>query len=290
MLLPKWLALAVIPSATLALKSTGEIPERNGVIGGVGDKSFTIKTTPAVARTPGKLRVTENSGICETTQNVYQASGYGDIAANQSIWFWYFDARKNPANAPLVLWFNGGPGSSSMIGLLQENGPCRITNDSYIDQPVGVGFSHGEEKVGTSEEAAADLWTFLQMFLADERFAHLVKNDLGIWTESYGGHYGPVFAKYFLAQNTAIRGHTTAGVHLNMKALGIGNGITDSFTQYSEYITYAEENPYVVTLVPTDWIADAKTAWNQTGGCKDQIIACNNGGNDTVQQRIQQAL
>jgi carboxypeptidase C (cathepsin A) len=98
-----------------------------------------------------------------------------------------------------------------MIGLLQENGPCRITNDStsvtlnpfswnneasvlYIDQPVGVGFSHGDLKVGTSEEAAADVWTFLQIFLSDARFSHLSSNKLGLWTESYGGHYGPTFA------------------------------------------------------------------------------------------------
>jgi hypothetical protein len=88
-----------------------------------------------------------------------------------------------------------------MIGLLQELGPCRIANDSrtvtlnpyswnneanvlFIDQPVGVGFSHGTESVGTSEEAAADVWKFLQIFLADSRFAHLAANDLAIWTES----------------------------------------------------------------------------------------------------------
>lgn len=41
-----------------------------------------IPTTP----TPGKLRVVENSGICETTPGVYQASGYGDISANHSTW------------------------------------------------------------------------------------------------------------------------------------------------------------------------------------------------------------
>ena len=88
-----------------------------------------------------------------------------------------------------------------MVGLFQEHGPCRITNDSssvtlnsyswnneanmlYIDQPVGVGFSYGEMKVGTSEEAAADMWTFLQIFLSDARFAKYSSQKLAIWTES----------------------------------------------------------------------------------------------------------
>jgi len=88
-----------------------------------------------------------------------------------------------------------------MIGLFQELGPCRINNDTrtvslnpfswntnanmlFIDQPVGVGFSHGTLDVGTSQEAAEDVWTFLQIFLSDERFAHLQENDLALWTES----------------------------------------------------------------------------------------------------------
>ncbi|KAI0271169.1 hypothetical protein BGY98DRAFT_1006915 [Russula aff. rugulosa BPL654] len=56
----------------------------------------------------GQLRVVENSGVCETTPDVYQASGYGDLAGNKSIWFWFFAARENPDNAPLITWFNGG--------------------------------------------------------------------------------------------------------------------------------------------------------------------------------------
>jgi hypothetical protein len=88
-----------------------------------------------------------------------------------------------------------------MIGLLQELGPCRINNDSasvtlnpfswnnnsnmlFIDQPVGVGFSHGTESVGSSQDAAADIWSFLQIFLKDSRFSKLATNDLAIWTES----------------------------------------------------------------------------------------------------------
>jgi carboxypeptidase C (cathepsin A) len=88
-----------------------------------------------------------------------------------------------------------------MIGLFQEHGPCRITNDSstvvpnpmawnnrvnvlYIDQPIGVGFSHGELLVDTSKKAAVDVWKFLQILFSDQRFAKYQHHSLAIWTES----------------------------------------------------------------------------------------------------------
>ncbi|KAJ7452966.1 serine carboxypeptidase [Mycena galericulata] len=296
-----WVSLlaSVSISTVVALKSAGQVPIRNGVIGGVGNKTVKAETIQQFATTPGKLRVTENSGICETTPNVSQASGYGDLTSKESIWFWYFEARKNATTAPLVLWFNGGPGSSSMIGLLQELGPCRITNDSqsvtlnpyswnneanvlFIDQPVGVGFSHGTESVGTSQEAASDIWKFLQIFLADSRFSHLAANDLAIWTESYGGHYGPTFAAYFLSQNAAIAAGTATGATLNLKTLGIGNGLTDPISQYPGYISYANKNPYASPLVSTSTIKSANSSWSSSKGCKEQITACGNGGSNSV--------
>lgn len=116
--------------------------------------------------------IEQQNDICETTEGVRSYTGYvhlppgalndtGDSHQNFPInsFFWFFEARKDPQNAPLAIWLNGGPGSSSMTGLFAENGPCHVKSDSnstysnewswnnevnmlYLDQPVQVGFSY----------------------------------------------------------------------------------------------------------------------------------------------------
>ncbi|KAI0418222.1 carboxypeptidase S1 [Xylaria grammica] len=123
--------------------------------------------------------------ICETTPGVKSYSGYvhlppgflddGPNGETQdypiNTFFWFFEARKNAANAPLAIWLNGGPGGSSIMGLLEENGPCFVGPDSkstylnpwswnnevnmlYIDQPTQVGFSYDEPTNGTATVSA----------------------------------------------------------------------------------------------------------------------------------------
>lgn len=298
MILAHLAALLTLSITTLA----GEVPVVDGVIGGVpksksphtllGSKSSTA------AAAAGSLRVTENSGVCETTEGVYSASGYGDLDENSHMWFWFFESRKDPANAPFAIWLNGGPGSSSMIGLFQEHGPCTIRNDSstvdlnptswnevanilYIDQPVGVGFSYGDATVSSSKEAAEAVWNFLQIFFADSRFSKYANSEFALWTESYGGHYGPAFASHFLDQNAAISAGTISGLPINLKLLGIGNGLTDPISQYPGYISYAKSNPYH-PLVDADVINSANESYYSAGGCRDLITSCNENLDDSI--------
>ena len=79
--------LAVLPVSTVL---GGQVPVVDGVVGGIGalpDTKFKVADLKPAATTPGKLRVVENSGVCETTPGVFQASGYGDLTANESIWY-----------------------------------------------------------------------------------------------------------------------------------------------------------------------------------------------------------
>lgn len=72
------------------------------------------------------------------------------------MFFWFFPAESGAADAPVLLWLQGGPGATSLFGLFDENGPyeCRDGRPSlrkyswskqynllYIDNPVGTGYS-----------------------------------------------------------------------------------------------------------------------------------------------------
>lgn len=78
---------------------------------------------------------------------------------NISMFFWYFQARKDPDSAPLGIYLAGGPGESSLYGTTLDGGPCYVNSDSnstshnpwsmnnkvnmlYVDQPVGTGYSY----------------------------------------------------------------------------------------------------------------------------------------------------
>ncbi|KAK3936920.1 Alpha/Beta hydrolase protein [Diplogelasinospora grovesii] len=238
---------------------------------GAKDKRYTLvsdNTTYTVfehAATAAKISYVTNSGICETTPGVNQYSGYLTVGNNMNMWFWFFESRNSPATAPLAMWLNGGPGCSSMIGLFQENGPCHFVNGAstpslnpyswnsfanmlYVDQPIGTGFSYGTDDVTSTVTAAPYVWQLMQAFYA--AFPQYENRDFGLFTESYGGHYGPEFASYFESQNAAITKGTVTGEKLDLVALGINNGWYDPVHQYRAYIEYAYNNTYkkLITL------------------------------------------
>jgi len=217
-------------------------------------------------------------GTCELDPNVKSYSGYADVGENEHIFFWFFEARnQDPDKAPLTVWINGGPGSSSMIGLFQELGPCRIDSDGnvvnnpyswnnasnmlFIDQPVTTGFSYSEPvpaytdpstrdivalpnatcpdyaqdyncgtysypnvslTANTTANAAPNFWKTLQGFMGV--FPKYSRHGFHFTTESYGGHYGPVFNTYIESQNELIKTGCLDAHEVKLESVMIGNG------------------------------------------------------------------
>lgn len=62
----------------------------------------------------------------------------------------------------------------------------------YIDQPVGTGFSYGENLMTNMEDATAEFMTFVRNLWA--AFPELQEKDLYMTGESYAGKFVPRYS------------------------------------------------------------------------------------------------
>ncbi|KAK5698232.1 hypothetical protein LTR97_007193 [Elasticomyces elasticus] len=62
--------------------------------------------------------------------STYLSDIQSDDPYNISMFFWYFEARNDPDNAPTTIYLAGGPGESSVFGVMSDGGPCYVANDS----------------------------------------------------------------------------------------------------------------------------------------------------------------
>lgn len=176
-------------------------------------------------------------------------SGYiptGNLSGQKGqLHYWLIESTNDPVNDPIVLWLNGGPGSSSLIGLLTENGQIVTNDDSltnpidgvpqvfvnpyawttaanmvYLESPKGVGFSYCEDVkssnacVNTDESTAQDAYEFLVNFF--NSYPEYKKNKFYITGESYAGIYIPMLIDQIDAD--------PLGAKLNFVGAAIGNG------------------------------------------------------------------
>jgi len=198
--------------------------------------------------------------LCDTS--VDQFSGYLDISDTKHFFFWFFEARNDPDNAPVVLWLNGGPGCSSFTGLLMELGPCRVKEDGsdveynpyswnknaniiFLDQPMNVGYSYGD-KVNDSAAASEDVYAFLQLFF--NKFPKFSKSPFHVFGESYGGHYVPEIARTILEKNSVFMTLSEEFKKVHLDSIGIGNGLVDPLVQYDYYSKMACDSTYGAVL------------------------------------------
>jgi len=180
-------------------------------------------------------------------------SEYDAHGEDKHLFFWFFEKRSfssPPQDAikdddiPLIVWLTGGPGCSSSLALLTENGPCTVNPNGedtqynphswiesahmlWLDQPAGVGYSYGDPTDKNEDMVSEDVYYFLQAFF--QTHVEYSSNPLFIVGESYGGHYAPAIAHRVYQGNLERKVDTKV---LNLKGLAVGNGLTDPLIQY----------------------------------------------------------
>lgn len=213
-----------------------------------GDAGIPLILTPFIEKKLIKEAQSAAQVKFKEFQNVESYSGYltVDLATDSNLFFWFFPATSNYSEAPVLLWLQGGPGSSSMFGLFGENGPFKIENDKvtlrnetwtkthsvlYIDNPVGTGFSFTKNGyVHNQTQVGEHLYQALKQFFL--LFPQLQTNEFFVTGESYAGKYVPAVAH-------TIHKHNQKGqFKINLKGLAIGNGLCDPEHQlnYGEYL------------------------------------------------------
>eukprot|EP00933_Yihiella_yeosuensis_P041440 TRINITY_DN35830_c0_g1_i1.p1 TRINITY_DN35830_c0_g1~~TRINITY_DN35830_c0_g1_i1.p1 ORF type:complete len:754 (+),score=140.53 TRINITY_DN35830_c0_g1_i1:83-2344(+) len=183
-----------------------------------------------------------------------QYAGYISVGAQNRYFYWLAESRSSePRKDPLILWMTGGPGCSSILALLTENGPCKVqkkrgfgfeeeletirnkwswteaANVLWVDQPAGVGYSIGQA-VHDERGVADRMYKFLKGFY--DLYPQFLKVPLYIFGESYGGHYVPAVA-------TAILDKQDHSFSMPLAGIGIGNGLVNPYWQYLSKPTMA---------------------------------------------------
>ncbi|KAG7394450.1 Cell death protease [Phytophthora boehmeriae] len=182
-----------------------------------------------------------------------------DDSDKNTIFYWHFQASKDPDKAPLVIWFNGGPGCSSMQGLFLGNSPFKLADEStieenkhswhhaanllFVDQPVGTGMSYtrGNDYRDDETAIAEDFYQFLSKFL-QQHSEYLSGTSGGVqrsrpvymFGESHAGRWIPEFSEHILKWNSDPNNQLV----IALEGVGIGNGWVHPRIQY-EYSDYA---------------------------------------------------
>ena len=119
--------------------------------------------------------------------------------------YWLVESERDPKNDPLVVWYQGGPGASSMFGYLVELGPFWLTGESLAQRTAD-----GTPRLNRNNFSWSTVANVLLVdFPAPVGFSQCGSNasctDLGCCNWSNGSHKSSYFSgaedNYIFLQN-----------------------------------------------------------------------------------------
>ena len=175
-------------------------------------------------------------------------SGYlkTDVEGNE-LFYVFTPSQSNPEKDPLLLWLNGGPGCSSLIGMLTEIGPViynsttkqfelnqyswnNEANVLFIESPAGVGFTKIKDPNFFFNDTIQAISLNIALHNFFSLFEEYQKNDFYITGESYAGTYIP----HLIQQMLKYSEENPNSLNINLKGFLIGNPYTMQMTDFED--------------------------------------------------------
>lgn len=174
--------------------------------------------------------------------------------------------------------------SKAIPGYEGSNGDIiQLPNATCPDYAAGscgtYSYPNETDTANSTTAAAPSMWKTLQGFMG--AFPQYSRNNFNFATESYGGHYGPLFNSYLESQNALIKqGKLPGAKYINLKALLIGNGWYDPLVHYAAYYNFTVWPGNTYDYSPYNKSTQEKlyNSMYGPGNCYDQTVDCNTRG------------
>nr|XP_054920720.1 serine carboxypeptidase ctsa-4.1-like isoform X3 [Dermacentor andersoni] len=187
-----------------------------------------------VAIGPSALEVVNLPGLREPI-NFRHYSGFLNATEGRLLHYWFMESQRSPSDDPVLLWMNGGPGCSSLVGVAMELGPFRVdplgvnltvnpfswnkvANVIFLEAPAGVGYSYDPTGNNSTDDYKATEDNYQAILDFFSKFPEFRKNEFYVTGESYAGIFVPLLTQRLLLSNP---------LGINLKGYVIGNGAVD---------------------------------------------------------------
>ncbi|XP_010452962.1 PREDICTED: serine carboxypeptidase-like 19 [Camelina sativa] len=186
-------------------------------------------------------------------------TGYVSIgeSGDVELFYYFVKSERNPKNDPFMIWLTGGPGCSSICGLLFANGPLafkgdeyngtvppleltsfswtKVANILYLESPAGSGYSYARTRrafESSDTKQINQIDQFRRSWFVDHQ--EFISSPFYVGGDSFSGFIVPGVVQQISLGNE--KGLTPL---INIQGYVLGNPLTDRNLESNYRVSFA---------------------------------------------------